>query len=58
MLCRIVNDILTNAKEHGLVTAYLQYFFSIDITKNSHHFLVIQRLNLVKTLKIEKVIEI
>ena len=51
-------DISTNVEEHGLETAFLQHFFSINITKNSHPFSVIQHLNLVKTFKFEQVIEI
>ena len=59
-LCRAtpVIDISSNVDEHGLETAFLQHFFSINITKNSHPFLVIQRLNLFKRLKLKKVIEI
>ena len=51
-------DIWTNPEEHVLETDFFQNFFSINITKNSHPFLVIQCLNFVKTLKFEKVIEI
>ena len=48
----------TTAEKHGLKTAFLQQFFCINITKNSHTFLVFQRLHFVKMLEIEKVIEI
>ena len=53
-----VIDIYTNAEEPRLEAAYSQHLFSINITKNSHPFLVFQRLNSVKILKFEKVIEI
>ena len=53
-----VIDIWTNLEEHGLETAFLQHFLSMNITKNSHPFLVIQHLNFIKTLKFEEVIEI
>ena len=53
-----VIDIWTSADEARLETAFFQHFFSINITKNSHPFLVFQRLNCVKMLKFEKVIEI
>ena len=46
-----VIDILTNSEEHELETAFLQHFFFVNMTKNPHPFLVIQRLNFVKTLK-------
>ena len=58
MSCYTVNDILTNAEEPTLETAYLQHFFSIKILKNSHSFLLFLCLNFVKMLKFEKVIEI
>ena len=59
-LCRAtpVIDISSNVEEQGPETAFLQHFLSINITENSHPVLVIQRLNFVKTLKFEKVIEI
>ena len=53
-----VIDIWTNLEEHELETDFFRDFFSINITKNSHPFLVIQCLNFVKMLKFEKVIEI
>ena len=48
----------TNAEEHELKAAFLQHFFCINMSKNSHHFLVFQSLHFVKMLRIEKVIEI
>ena len=39
-------------------TDFLQHFFSINITKNSHPFLIFQRLNFDKTFKFEKITEI
>ena len=53
-----VIDIWTNLVEHELETDFFQDFLSINITKNSHPFLVIKCLNLVKMLKFEKVTEI
>jgi len=53
-----VIDILTNPKEHELETDFVQDFFNINITKNSHPFLIIRCLNFVMMLKFEKVIEI
>ena len=53
-----VIDMLTNPEEHELETDFFQDLFSINITKNSHPFLVIKCLNFVKMLKFEKVIEI
>ena len=47
-----------NAEEPRLEAAFLQHSLSLNNTKNSHPFLVFQRLNFVKTLKFEKVIEI
>ena len=58
MSATFVIDISTHPEEHELETDFFQDFFSINITKNSHPFLVIQCLNFVKTLKFEKVIEI
>jgi hypothetical protein len=59
MSCYTCIDIWTNAEEpmHA-IGSFLQHFFHINITKNSHPFLVFQRLNLVKTLKFDKVIAI
>ena len=48
-----VIDIWTNLEEHELETDFFQDLFSINITKISYPFLVIQRLNLVKTIKFE-----
>jgi len=45
-----------SAEEHGLKAAFLQHFFCINITKNSHPCLVFQRLHIVKMLKIEKLL--
>ena len=53
-----VIDIETNAEEPRLEIAFLQHFFTFDVKKNSHPFLIFQRLNFVITLKFEKVIEI
>ena len=58
MSATLVIEIQTDPEEHELETDFFQDFFSVNITKNSHPFLVIQCSNLVKTLKFEKVIEI
>jgi hypothetical protein len=58
MSCYTCIDIWVNAEEPMLLAAFLQHFFYINITKNSHPFLVFRRLKLVKTLKFDKVIAI
>ena len=50
-------DIYSITEEPRLEIYFLQHFFFINITKNSHPFLIFQHLHFVQMLKIENVTE-